>query len=229
MLVIGDGRDQYLKECIESMTVHLPVDDIVEWWMHDDTGSETYRADLVTRYPQFRHIHGGPRLGCAGAYRSAWSQVLAHTGADYIFLIEQDFRFIRPVPLDDMADLLEHRGDLAQVALRRQPWNESEKAAGGIVEWHPDWYQDQTGWGHRWLEHTAFFTTNPCLFRSSLLRVPWPLHQPGVYSEGTFHQRLMVGGTPEVPGSAVRYAYWGSRDSGVWVEHIGYERVGRDY
>jgi hypothetical protein len=74
--------------------------------------------------------------------------------------------------------------------------------------------------GREWLEQSAFFTTNPCVFRRSLLDVPWPGHIEGRISEGTFHERLKTYGTPEVPGDQVRYAYWGARDSGVWARHM---------
>ena len=106
-----------------------------------------------------------------------------------------------------------------------------------MVELHPDWYEDKRYDDPyndpdnlmQWLEQGVFFTTNPSLFRSTLLSVPWPAHQQGTYSESLFHQQLMRQGTPEVPGDRVRYAYWGARDSGIWVEHIGHQRIGTGY
>ena len=97
-------------------------------------------------------------------------------------------------------------------------------AAGGIVEQHPDAYADMVGGDLSWLEHGLFWTTNPCLYRWDLLAFGWPDSRRGVYSETTFHQRLGEAGSP--PN---RYAYWGARDSGVWVQHIGYRRVGSGY
>jgi len=228
LVIIGDGRDDYLRKCVTSL--HYLSGPIVELWMYDDTGDPIYRDDLARRYPPFRHINGGPRQGCAGAFQQVWRQVRKDTTARFVFLVEQDFRFIRPVDLVGMADLLDARPHLAEVALRRQPWNEVEKAAGGIVESHPDWYIDmEDDAGRQWLEQGAFFTTNCPLFRTSLLDVPWPDSRPGCYSEGTFHQHLKIHGTPEVPGDQVTYAYWGARDSGVWVEHIGQHRIGTGY
>lgn len=229
VLVITDGRDAYLDRCVASLG-HV-TGDITEWWMHDDTGDADYRAALAARYPDWRHIDAGPqRAGCAEAFRSCWRQLRQHSTADKVFLIEGDFEFFRPVDLDDMAALLDARPYLAEVALRRQPWNDLEIAAGGIVEQHPEWYTDcSDDAGRQWLEQSAFFTTNCPLFRRSLFDVEWPGHIPGQYSEGTFHQRLVTQGTPEVPGDAVRYAYWGSRESGVWVHHIGEQRAGTGY
>jgi len=228
VVVIGDGRDDYLRRCVESM--HYLNGLIIERWMYDDTGDQTYRDDLIRRYPSFRHINGGPRQGCAGAYQQVWRQVRKDTTARFMFLVEQDFVFTRPVDLSEMANLLDDRPYLAEVALRRQPWNATEITAGGVVEAHPDWYRDmEDEAGRRWLEQRAFFTTNCPLFRASLLGVPWPDSAPGRYSEGTFHHHLMAYGTPEVPGDQVTYAYWGARDSGVWIEHIGQHRVGMGY
>lgn len=228
LVVIGDGRDEYLRPCIESM--HHLTGPISERWMYDDTGDALYRADLQHRYPDWHHINGGPRQGCAGAFQQVWHQVRAGTQARFVFLVEQDFVFLRTIDLASMAELLDERPYLAEIALRRQPWNEHEKAAGGIVEWHPDWYLDRhDDTGRSWLEQRAFFTTNCPLFRTSLLSVPWPDSRPRCYSEGTFHQDLMRDGTPEVPGDQVTYAYWGTRDSGIWVEHIGHHRTGTGY
>lgn len=228
LVIIGDGRDEYLRTCMDSL--HWLDGPVMERWMYDDTGNSTYRQHLAERYPDWKHINGGPRQGCAGAFQQVWQQVGQRTEADFIFLIEQDFRFFRKINLDQMVGLLEERPYLVEVALRRQPWNSEEKAAGGIVEWHPDWYIDKhDDQGHHWLEQRAFFTTNCPLFRRSLFDVPWPAHRAGCYSEDTFHRHLMEHGTPEVPGRDVTYAYWGARDSGVWVEHIGHQRVGTGY
>jgi hypothetical protein len=230
LLVITDGRDDCLRRCVESL--HHLHGNISERWMHDDTGDDAYRAELAARYPTWRHIDAGPRAGCAGAFQSCWRKLRVGSVAKHLFMIEGDFEFFRPVDLNAMAGLLDERPYLAEVALIRDSVNAEEQAAGGVVECHPDWYTDMADeQGRQWLEQGAFYTTNPNLFRRTLLDVPWPEHRPGTYSESTFHQQLMSGGTPEVPGDQVRYAYWGPRDSGVWVRHIGHQRHhdGRGY
>lgn len=226
-VIIGDGRDKYLRQCIGSLgQLYGPIS---EQWMYDDSGDDEYRRSLERRYPRWKHINGGERQGCAGAFQQVWKQIAERTRARFIFLIEQDFRFIRPIDLTSMAAVLDDRPYLAEIALLRQPWNSAEKAAGGIVEMHPDWYVDiHNSHGLHWLEHRSF-TTNPCLFRRSLLDVPWPDSRPGMYSEGIFSSIIHEKGTPEVPGNRVRCAYWGKRGSGPWVEHIGHERIGRGY
>lgn len=227
LVIIGDGRDNYLHQCVASLGQLRG--NISEHWMYDDSGDQEYRDFLALRYHHWTHINGGPRQGCAGAFQQVWRQVAQGTKARFIFLIEQDFRFVRPVDLSAMAGLLDERPYLAEVALLRQPWNSEEKRAGGVVEWHPDWYVDKIDeHGRQWLEHRSF-TTNPCLFRRSLLDVSWPDSQPGAYSEGLFSHHIHTDGTPEVPGDQVRCAYWGARGSGIWTEHIGHQRIGTGY
>jgi hypothetical protein len=118
-----------------------------------------------------------------------------------------------------MAAVLNEQRHLVQLVLRRQPWNAEERAAGGIVEQHPDDYQDATDGTNYWLEHRRFFSTNPSLYHRSLLTRSWP---DGEHSEGMFTHDLLRDET-------LRFAFWGARDSGEWVTHIGRERVGTGY
>lgn len=219
VLVMTDGRDEYLTQCIQSATEHLKGP-IAGWWMHDDTGNETYRAQLRERFPDFHHIGQGPRRGFGGAIAFAWDLISRHCTADFIFHLEQDFIFTGPVPLTDMIEVMEANPHLIQMALRRQPWNEAEKAAGGVVELNPDLYRSkQDMCGRHWLEHRVFWTTNPSLYRRSTVKLGWP---EGAKSEGHFTAYLLR-------NPKIRFGYWGARDSGIWTEHIGHTRRGRGY
>lgn len=234
LLVITDGRDDYLDHCLASLA-NLWVDGIpgglTELWMYDDTGDDDYRRQLAERHSQFRHINSGPRQGASGAVQSAWRQLNVATNADFVAHWEQDFTLDRPVDLAELAGLLADHPELAQVVLRRNPVNPDEIAAGGVVEQHPDWYVDRSDagvdgvTGREWLEHRAYWSNNPCLYRRSILRMGWPDHIPGRYGEDTFHQRLLVEGAPDVPGDQVRYAYWGSRETKPVIQHIGERRA----
>ncbi|RKR92784.1 glycosyl transferase family 2 [Micromonospora pisi] len=225
LLVITDGRDDYLAQCISSLdALEGPIS---ERWMYDDTGNAAYRARLAAVWPEFRHINGGPRQGFGGAIRAAWSHLAAHSTADWLFHIEQDFTFHRPVDLAAMAEVLTERPHLVQMALRRQSWNTAERAAGGVVEQHPEAYTAcHDDHGHQWLEHRQFFTTNPCLYRTELLQVGWPDREQ---SEGHFTNRLLSSGLGTVPGDQVRFGYWGARSDSPWVEHVGHQRIGVGY
>ncbi|ABW12519.1 hypothetical protein Franean1_3107 [Parafrankia sp. EAN1pec] len=235
VLVMTDGRDEHLDRAVQSARWHLGGP-ITEWFMHDDSGDDDHRAQLATRYPQFVQLGIGPRRGFGGAISWAWSVLTINRALDFafyleddfVFHLEDDFIFHQPVDLGAMADVLTSRPHLAQLALRRQPWNDAERAAGGIVEQHPDDYVEQTDEdGNAWLEHRRFFTTNPCLYPRELCSAGWPA---GPDSEGRFGLRLLERGLPwGVSGADVRMGFWGARDSGEWVEHIGHQRAGTGY
>jgi len=233
LLVMTNGRDGYLSQTIASARENLSGN-ITERWIHDDAGDLTHAAMLDELYPDFAQIARVPtsRAGFGGSIRYAWQYLATRSRADYIFHLEDDFTFNRPVDLDAMAAVLAGSSTLAQMALRRQAWNGAERAAGGVVEQNPDAYIDRCGsywpgaWppgAVAWLEHTLFFTTNPCLYRrrtpdDGFPTWPWPR---GPQSEGHYGIRLReVGHT---------FGYWGSRHDKPWVHHIGDERIGDGY
>lgn len=217
VVVMTDGRRDCIEQAIASMHhLHGPI---TRKLIHDDSGDSDYRGWLVATFPQFDLVATGNRSGFGGAYNNAWRH-LARLPERFVFSTEDDFVFTRPVDLLAMADVLDENLCLHQLALRRQPWNPEERLAGGIVEQHPGDYRELFDHGHRhWLEHRRFFTTNPSLIRRSLCEQGWPTDE---HSEGVFSHRLFV-------DPAARCGFWGSRDSGEWVEHIGHQRVGTGY
>ena len=218
LLVMTDGRD-HIFETIPSAEAFL-LGSISEKWIHDDSGDARHADKLRRIFPGWRVVSTAGRSGFGGAIRSAWSTLLAESSAPFVFHLEDDFTFRRIVELDRMASVLVHHPELAQLALRRQPWNVEELAAGGIVELHPeDFAEVEDERGNVWLEHSRFFTTNPGLYRRELMEREWPT---GEQSEGRFSLQLF-----EDP--AARSGYWGSRDSGEWVSHIGQHRAGTGY
>lgn len=219
LVVITDGRDEWLQETIASARANL-LGPIGERWMYDDSGDEAYRAELRKRYPGFHHFDAGPRQGFGGAIRAAWARLRESSTAPLIFHLEQDFTFNRMVNLNAMATVLEQQPHLVQMALRRQPWNQSERDAGGIIEQHPDDYAEACDGVNTWLEHRRFFTTNPSLYRRDLiLDHDWPDVE---HSEGVFTHQLLA--DPDL-----RFAFWGTRRLPPWVEHVGRDRVGTGY
>lgn len=225
LLVMTDGRAEYLIRTLASLDA-MVSGAFSRRVIHDDSGDRAYWAWLRGEYPTYDLVATPARSGFGGAYRSAWTY-LSSTPEEWAFTTEDDFVFTRPVDLAAMVDVLTNRAHLVQMALRRQAWNSDEIAAGGVVERHPGAYAAH--WdeqGRQWLQHRLFWTTNPSLYRMDLCRLGWP---EGDRSEGVFTQRLLTEGAPGVPAPAVRFGYWGSRNSGVWVEHIGEERVGSGY
>lgn len=213
-VVFTDGRRSYIGDTIASFEAHV-TGNVAERIIHDDSGDPDNYQWLTDTFPDWHLIHGTRgRLGFGGAVRNVWRHLTDTTGPPFIFHLEDDFTFLRPVNLDDFASVLDTRPGLAQLALRRQAWNAAERAAGGVIELNPAAYVDHTAGGHEWLEQRLFFTTNPSLYRRSLCQRGWPR---GSESEGKFSAALLA--APDV-----WCGYWGARNSGVWVEHTGRER-----
>lgn len=231
LAVFTDGRRECIAETIPSALANLKGL-ITSKVIFDDSGDTEYVRWLRETWPDFTVHPSAERLGFGGSIGRAW-QVLAGSAFDeeFVLHLEDDFTFNRPVLLWQMAALLRDQPHLAQVALRRQPWNDEERAVGGVVEQHPDDYADRHEWVPRdsacgpdpfpcwWLEHRRFWTSNPSLYRRSLCERGWPT---GAQSEGRFSAALFA-------EPAVRCAFWGARDSGEWVTHIGRERAGVGY
>lgn len=158
-----------------------------------------------------------PGMGFCHGTRELWRQVSLAAfdeNIDYVFWLEHDFRFLNHVPVDRLQAVLEDHW-LAQVALMRQPVNEAEKAAGGVVASRPGRFWPQAG---GYLLHEEYFTTNPSMMRTSfMLENPWP--EDGEECEGKFGIALRIIG--------YRFAVWG--DGKPWVEHVGELRTGKGY
>lgn len=220
VLVMTDGRRECIGRALDSAVEHLQGN-LTKWVIHDDSGDTDYRSWLNDQWGDFAELIGAPtRQGFGGAYASAWRYATANVAEPFIFSTEDDFTYNRAVDLDALACVLDANQELVQLALRRQPWNEQERAAGGVIEQFPDSFTEQVHGAHRWLEHRRWFTTNPSLFRRSLCAEGWP---EGAESEGRFGIGLLE------RHPTWRFGYWGGRDSGEWVQHIGHERVGVGY
>jgi hypothetical protein len=221
VMAITDGRLHLLDQTLASFT-EMVSGAIVERWIYDDSGDPAIRTTIAETHPEWTLINhpSGERQGFAGAIRCAWAHLRRESIADFVFHLEDDFTFNRPLDLTNLAEVLAKRPGLAQVALRRQPWNDAERRAGGIIEQHPeDYVTHLDATDNVWLEHRRFFTTNPCLYRMSLLHMfDWP---EGAESEGRFGIELRNHG--------FHFAYWGPREDPPWVHHIGAERAGKDY
>jgi len=221
VLVITDGRTNLLRRTIESFN-EMVTGEIIEFFIYDDSGNRKVREGIAKNHPEFTLINHptGERQGFAGAVRTAWDALRRESIADYVFHLEQDFTFNRPIDLGDLHNILVKRPSLAQVALLRQAWNPDEIAAGGLIQVRPDDYVTHLDRDDRhWLEHDLFFTTNPSLYRRSLIDMfDWPA---GPESEGRFGMKLREAG--------FHFAYWGAKDDPPAVHHIGAHRAGEGY
>lgn len=218
LLVLTDGRGECLARTLASAEVALgPVFD--RRLIVNDCPGREYQHWLLNQYGHAFEVigPGRQRRGFGGAISAGWDAV--GPGDGFVFHLEDDFVFNRPVELGLMRALLDRYVSLAQVALLRQPWNDEERAAGGVMAVHPeaftDRYDDRIG---DWVEHRRFFTTNPCLYPRHLLQRRWPT---GAFSEGKFTHQLLEAG--------MSFAYWGKTTDAPWVHHVGEERVGVGY
>lgn len=164
LLLIDDGREDYLSRCLASL----------------ESAQDAIDETVTVQDPN--HV-----LGFAGAIERGWEQVRA-LDCDWVFHVEGDFTFPTRPPLEGMIALLREREDLAQVALKRQAVNQRELAAGGVVEADPDDFATHYSNVAVWTEHRRFFTTNPSVYPASLCELGWP---QGPRSEGRFTHDLL--------------------------------------
>lgn len=227
VLVFDDGRLDYLERTVESFREHVQGDEF-HLIVHQDEPADQARTRALL--PDCEVIGGDQRSGFAGAIRRAWAHAAQpqFDRFDFVFHLEGDFTFNRKVNVQLLQITLDSHPELAQMAFRRQPWNQAERDAGGVVELNPQAFKQITNaFGWSWLHHRLFFTTNPSLYRRDLLSARWPSQAK---SEGLFTAKLRDRGLPwGVPGPMVEFGYWGHRDDPPWVEHIGHVRAGSGY
>lgn len=222
LLVMTNGDRGHIVDTVESFYDCARGCTVKTFWINDDSGDVAYRSRLRYVFDAFGvEVWNSDRSGFGGAIQRAWQNLCDQPGAPWVFHLEDDFTFNREFWVDEMVHVMELHPHLAQMALRRQPWNPTEKLAGGVVEMHPDAYTEHLdARGNAWLEHRLFLTTNPSVYRRSLCAMGWP---DGANSEGTMSHRL-IQNDPDL-----RFAYWGSRDSGEAVRHNGDKRTGHGY
>jgi hypothetical protein len=204
-LVITDGRREYLERTLaaagEMIPGFLPV-------FVNDSGDGDYCDWLNTL--NAHSVHHPERRGMAAAVRTALSTVVSTT-ARYAFYLEEDFVLTAPVQLDAMIATLDAYPRLSQLVLKRQPWSDEEKNAGGQIEVAPTAYEDRDGF----VEHKRLFSFNPSLMRVEACEKA--LQDPG--SNG-----LEAGITQTLVREGYSFAFWCARTDPPRCEHIGEAR-----
>lgn len=220
----GDVLDRTMESFFEHVTPEP-----TSWQIHQDgVGAPRVHSRLGTT-PSTFWLHGAKPDGfCASTARS-WERA-AKADEPYIFWLEHDFQFIRPVDLRELAAVLDVKG-LAQMALMRDAYSAEEKAAGGLFEYRRDDFGEretcisaveddspQPGfWEAPWLT-MPWFTTNPCLMRRDFMAANPFLDDGEPFCEGRYGIMLREQG--------FEFGTWGSGE--VWVKHIGV-RTGHGY
>lgn len=213
VLVIGDGRDAIRQQTLLSFCTEV----------------YGYRLAEVVEVDDRRHD-----LGFCGAIQAGWDELRrieqwnracgGDGGWEYVFHLEEDWRFTGEVDVRDLATVLDMDPSVAQVALRRGPVNDYERRAGGVVECWPHEYEQcaaprlPPGADVPYLRHQLFWTTNPSLYRMELLGThTWP---SGPGCEDAFGAGLRAEGR--------RFAYAGARADAPLLHHNG-ARTGTGY
>lgn len=161
--------------------------------------------------------------GFCHATNSMWAAAteLANSNdANYVFWLEHDFRFRRAVDVRAMRTVLNSSETIAQVSLMRQSCNTVETEAGGVVQATRErgyLFAPRCNLNVKWLQHSAYWTTNPSLMRVEFMnRNPWPTEPQ---CEGRFGIDLISRG--------YNFAILG--DGTPWIEHIGVRTTGKGY
>jgi hypothetical protein len=222
LLVFTDGRRDCIARAIPSLLENLRGS-FTARYIFDDSGSSEYRTWLTQSFPGFqvfRH-RTGMRQGYAVAHQYAWQYLRYDLGEiPWLFSTEDDFIFNRPIELEPMIQVLAENPHLAQLVLKRQPWSKPERRVGGVIEQSPqDFWQAGDTCGNRWVEHRVFWSNNPHLCRSLILKKGWPNVE---HSEQAFAEQLRA--DPDL-----RFAFWGHRQDRPAVHHIGARRNGHGY
>lgn len=208
LLLITHGDAPHLDTVLESAFLNLhPLPSVLSAVV-DGPDSRLPSNEFLGPWHIAQH---GSQQGFCEACKTGWHLARRQTvedDLDMVFWLENDFRLSRPVPIEDMALVLRRNTQLAQMALMRQPVNDLEKTAGGIVASRPGEFHQRDGW----LEHLSFWTTNPSLIPARVFsQFEWP---DGPQCEGMFGF--------DVKGDGLTFGFWGGGEE--WVEHLG----GRD-
>jgi hypothetical protein len=217
LMVITDGRAACLDQTLASFDEMVGMTQIARSIIVNDCPDPDF-ACMVDGLGFDEYVAPqAERRGFAGAIQAGWDAI---GDCDYVLHLEDDFTFEVPWNISNVATFLHHYAHIAQVALRRQAWNAQERAAGGVVEAWPDQFRDCHNYvlNWHWLEHTLFWTTNPSIYRRSIVELGWPQERA---SERIFGNRIKDLGLVN--------AYWGRREDPPWVKHIGTERTGSGY
>jgi hypothetical protein len=218
LVVHTDGRRVYIEQSIASLVAQVSGP-ITKRVIYDDSGQAEYKAWLTERFGPLGFYVVGParRLGFGGSMAAMWQYLDKRCSTEFVFLAEDDFVYDRPVDLVPMIDTLRTEQHLSQIALLRGPAYPKEIAAGGVIEQAPEKYTAIHANGHARIEHREYWTTNPSLFRRSLVLRPWPTAPSS--------ERLFTAMLNQDPDH--RAAYWGAGDA--WIRHIGEVRAGTGY
>jgi len=218
LFIVTDGRYELLEKTMKSLNEKVKYD-FFEKLIFNDCIDNVFidKVHLLAGEYGFTVYNHLEKKGFAGVYNTAWETVSKE--ADFVFSCEDDFTFEEEINIPQMIMILEKDRNIVQVCLKRQAWNEQEKKAGGIIEQWPELYDEKHLGNISWTEHRLFYSTNPCLTPSWVIKIGWPLTQQ---SESLFSKVLFS--NPNFKSS-----YLGKKFDAPKVIHHGFHRMGINY
>lgn len=207
-------RREYLLRSMASLAERVSGP-IVQRVIYDCWGDTGIRSWLTEQFGPLGFYVVGPdgQTDYTGSMKAMWRYLHKRAKGEYIFAVEDDFTYERPVDLLPMIEALEANPHLVQMALLRDAFYQDEQETGGILGWPEPAFERKAGW----LEHKLFWTANPSLFRRAITSTPWPT---GKHSETLFGKQLFT-------DPRKRAAFWGNGEE--WIRHIGKVRAGVGY
>ncbi len=214
LLVFHDGRHDYLRRALASLSRHVVFPERPHRILIDDMPAGREEAELrriAAQYDFDRLVLHDANVGIEASVQQAWADLPEPT--EYVFHLENDFVFLRRI---DVADLVAVLADpaIVNVSLLRQPWYDDEIAAGGLMRTHPERFAPARVRGIDVVLHREYFGHNPGLYRRAYAR------QMAGYGEYSYRDLLLR----EDP--ARRFAILGRLGDRHRVLHIGERKTG---
>lgn len=222
VIVINDGRNNYLQRTLESLSanVFFPEGSEVEGLIIDDwpgnsrqKRNDWFLADLAIKFG-FTLVLNHENLGINKTVQKAWS--LVPDDIDFIWHQENDFEYLDKINVGEMAQAMEDK-NIFHVALLRQPWYDQEKKLGGIYQCAPEEYFESNVHGVDLVLHKRHFTHNPGLYPKRIAV------QMEKYGEYNFKDKLLQ----ENPEGY--FSYYGKLKDAPRVLHIGELKHGKEW
>jgi hypothetical protein len=231
LLCITNGRKDLLIKTLESFKESVLDDPLVtQKIIVCDTNDEDFKRWALVHFAslEFNVCFPETRLGFAGSIQRGWNQLDLKN--DYVFHLEDDFALVKPVQLQDLVTILQRDPTLAQVSLLRNPCNNQEVIAGGLINLWPNEYTQRgcrvqpngksKGVGYQvfWLDQNLYFTTNPSLYPTKITSLGWPLLNN---SEAAFTKALKERG--------FKFGVYGQKTDSHRVLHLGTNRTAESF
>jgi hypothetical protein len=208
LVVIGDGRGDYLTETVRSIQAHVLYPIQTRIMVNDEADPDYIRAINAT-YPDFIRVHTG-RRGMAGAVQAGFDAAIV-TDPDYVLWIEEDMLLTRSLPIGEAIAELEVHRNVAQMCFPREAVDPSE----GDDQLAAICRQASFVTDHGvFVAQDFIFSMNPCLIPRRVLEFGWPSGPIGVGNEAGMTTKLLNAGYV--------FGQWGHPGDEPWARTIGY-------